>query len=110
MHQDIKTVFKKFFQKRPTKSKQRFGADPYQDWQKMLIVFLVINFIVLIGSGYLFLQINQGNIFEVAPAKGPDADQTTRANLKNVLTIYDAREKHFEDLRTQKPVTQDPAI
>jgi hypothetical protein len=113
MNQNIEGMFKKLLKGRGEAQASQgfsFGSDSYTDWQKLVIIFVIINILVLIWSGYLFWQINQGNIFEVAPAPGAGADKSTLVNLNNTITTYDAREKHFEDLRVAPPSAADPAL
>ncbi len=113
MQQDLGGIFKKIFKRKAGAHKHRslnIGQDAYGDWQKLVILFVVVNILILGWSGYLFWQINQGNIFEAAPAPGAGADRSTLTNLKNTRALYDAREKHFEDLRVTPTSVVDPAL
>lgn len=108
--QNITAIFTKFFKERQKRTKPLFGADAYDDWKKLMIIFLSINVLILLWSGYLFFQINQGNIFAVPPTASSAVENSTKNNLSSILNIYDGREKHFEDLRSAKPASTDPAI
>ncbi|HZS43187.1 MAG TPA: hypothetical protein VFA52_03150 [Candidatus Paceibacterota bacterium] len=112
MKQDLGAIFKKLLKFRGSGGKRgpRIGADPYGDWQKTIIIFVVLSILILIWSGYLFWQINRGNIFEASPAQTAGADQSTISKLKQTISTYDAREKHFEDLRQASPSAADPAL
>lgn len=110
MPKDIGAIFKKIFKGKKAKSRTIFGNDPRADWQKIVIAFLIINLLVIGWSAYLFWQINQGDIFEVSPGPTVSSDAATRNNLRNILTVYGDKEKHFEELRLIKPVSTDPAI
>ncbi len=109
MKQNIGSIFSKLFKKK-VRTQVFFGQDPRKDWEKLVILFLTINLLTIGWSAYLFWQINQGDIFEVASAPTVGADAATRDNLKNILTIYDAKEKQFEALRLAKPTTIDPTF
>jgi hypothetical protein len=110
MNRNINTYFTALFKTSGQGRRALFGSDPREDWKRLLIIFGVINLLIIIWSGYLFWQINQGNIFEVAPTSNVGADTATRNQLKKILTIYDGRESQFEALRVTKPVTVDPGI
>ncbi len=113
MQQNIENKFKEIFSKKngPQKaSRPSFGADPAADWKKLIIIFIILNILVMGWNGFIFWQINSGGIFGMATPSNGGNNQNAETSLRNTLNIYDAREKHFEDLRAAPPATNDPAI
>ena len=77
-------------------------------WLLLLLIFVVLSTAMLLFSLYLFLQINEGDIFLVDPQEQVSLDTIDRAKLERVIDMFKERSVLFEARKTTVPSTPDP--
>lgn len=105
-----------FFKKGKAESKKSFKAKltseerAKKDWLIMIVVFTVLIVVVVGCDTYLFMRINEGDLF--APA-GEVQDNETVVTKKIILdaeNYFSARQKEYDAFKTTPPSEIDPSI
>ena len=107
------SFIKKFFSESIKKNrinKIRKGFDVSKVWKKIFFIFGIINIIVVGVSVYLFFQINKGEIFISKENTPISVGTIDRAFLHEVIELFEMKEKEFDFLKTNKPITVDPSL
>ena len=76
-----------------------FQMDPYSDWEKIVVLFLVLSVFVLIGDGYLFYKVNLDELFVPTQVSTTRVESFDRTTLEQENKVYDAAEQKFNALK-----------
>ena len=104
----IRQIFKKYiylleFGKKNSRSRI------YYHWEIILVIFIILNFLLLSFSLYIFLQINEGGIFLVRQNKEVRIGTINRGTLQELLTSFEIRDTLFNERKTSYPKLQNPS-
>lgn len=104
----IKKIFKKYLAffllwEKHTHSKI------YRHWEVIILTFLIINFLQLGFSLYLFLKINEGRIFLVEQSQDTRVDTIDRTVLQELLSSFEVKEALFQERSINAPRLSDPS-
>jgi len=81
-----------------------------RDWKALLISVVVIAILVIIGSAYLFFEIDNEHIFQnkLPPASSPII--IDRELVGKVINSFEEKTRRFDELSRQAPEIIDPSI
>lgn len=78
----------------------------YRHWEIILVGFIMLNVVILGLCVYLFLQVNEGNIFLVEQSQQVRVESIDRGRLEELLTSFEVRDSLF-GLRKNTPIRID---
>lgn len=61
-------------------------------------------------SAYLFLEINNGDIFKIKQDATITVDTIDRALLREILLTFEKMENELEELKNNRPIVIDPSL
>lgn len=79
-------------------------------WKITVYVFTVINIGVIAFSVYLFLQINEGDIFKSEQDISVTVDTIDRKLLSETLESFEKMEDELRELKNKRPSVIDPSL
>jgi len=82
--------------------------DPLKDWKIILMFFSSMVLVVIALTGYLFYEINRGEIFR-GSQKVNRPRTLERSALEGVINEYNDRESKLIDRKIYQPETIDPS-
>ncbi len=107
--QKIKSWLKNF-QKGTDGEYAREGFYPARDWKMFLILAFALLCIIGIFSLYLYVEINQGNLF-TGTSEGGQAPVMFKTDLlQKTVNDINLRQKTLEDAKQNKTSAPDPSI
>lgn len=86
-----------------------FGVSPSDDWRILSVVLLVLALVVSALGVYMFVQINQGQIFMVEEQQAGGDVSLLKNNLKSTVNYYTERQTNFLNIRNNKETLADPS-
>ncbi len=92
------------------KDKLKMQISPYRDWGIFLAIFFILLVVIAVASAYLFLQINNEEIFTKERALEEEIEMLDLEMLKNKIEFFDVRDENFNNLLKQKPDIVDPSL
>lgn len=109
----MKFEYKKTFERMKQVLGKRHALWPTESiWMWALISFTVLNLLVLAWSFILFLRVNTGDVFAVAPVESQPTETLNRAELKELLDELEQRRVEFNALQgeavLQAPASEQP--
>lgn len=79
-------------------------------WKIAVMLFFVL-FLVVAGAGfYLFVGVNNGELFTVQNAQVVSTDNFDTKSLSKVVEMFDARKADFEKFKTSDVISVDPSL
>lgn len=79
-------------------------------WGIIIYVFVALNIVFIIFSGYLFLEINRGDIFKVEGDISIRVNTIDRALLRDTLDSFEKMENELRELKKKRPSIIDPSL
>ncbi|HJO89899.1 MAG: hypothetical protein QGH85_02175 [Candidatus Pacebacteria bacterium] len=107
--ENIVKIFKKKSRK-PGTSISAYISNAKYTWGIIIAVFVVLNIGIIAFSGYLFLEINEGDIFKVEQDITVIVDTIDRKLLSETLDSFDAMENEIKELKEKRPSVIDPSL
>lgn len=87
-----------------------FGVSPSDDWRVIFVVMLSLAIFVVLFGMYMFIKIEQGDIF-VVQKEVSETDHTLNQNLLiKTIQFYQDRAMKFEAIKANKEEIVDPSI
>lgn len=84
--------------------------NPNRVWQLIFGSFLAVAILLLAFSGYLFIQINRGEIFKVAKPAADSLGTIDREKLAQTLVVINRKALKLKELKSGGTVYIDPSI
>jgi hypothetical protein len=84
--------------------------DPKYVWRIIISLFVVLNFGVMVFSGYLFLEINSRDIFKIENNTTFTIDTIDRTFLRETLESFEKMKVELEKLKNKRPNVIDPSL
>ena len=84
-------------------------VSPHRAWRNILILFVVLNIGIVVWSGYVWVSIKSGGVFNSATQGAQDSSTLNRAKLDKIAERFDSEAKHFDDLKLAQPTYVDPS-
>lgn len=106
----------KFFNKQKNITKQSLhhksgpGEQVERDWEILVVVFAAVLILVVLVDGYIFMQINRGELFSVGVTPTQNRDVVNRKTLLDTASFFEARQKEYADFRAANLPQIDPSI
>lgn len=88
----------------------QFGRDAHTDWRTVFFVFLALNLVSVVGSVFLYRQINQGEFFLVDKKEPAVIRTLDRFALEQTVAFFEDRRTRFDALKHRSLSTKDPFI
>jgi flagellar basal body-associated protein FliL len=106
---DSKKIFKRFTQLRDN-DKLKMEITPRKDWQLLVVFFVVLAVIVAATSFYIFVHIENDEIFLAKGEDRPALKVFNAAKLKNIIQTLRSREEDLANLKANRPHVVDPSL
>src|SRR3989344_6935788 len=87
-----------------------FGRDPRRDWRLLFSAFLLLNFLSVVFSIYIYARINDGEIFLVEKKETAPVATLDRAQLEKTLALFAEREERRKEFIRKGISSPDPAV
>lgn len=94
---DLK-ILNRFFKKNTNKF-EISNIDGF--WKIMIIIFSFINIIGALGGLYVFLKINQGEVFIPSSEVGVLVESVDEETLRNIISVFENRETILLEMISQ---------
>lgn len=88
----------------------QFGRDARADWRRVFLVFLALNLVSVVGSVFLYRQINQGEFFLVDKKEPPVVRTLDRFALEQTVAHFEDKRTRFDALKRRPLSTKSPFI
>lgn len=83
---------------------------PHRDWRMVFIVFVVLAIAVSGGSAYMFMQIEQDQLFTSEGGSGQQVKKFNTSKLIDTIKQFEQKEEELRRLRATRPQIVDPSI
>ena len=87
-----------------------FGRNARSDWQVVCFAFLLLNFISIAVSVFMYLKINKGEIFLADKRESPSLGTIDRSLLQKTVAFFEDKKASFETFKQQSLPTVDPFV
>jgi len=87
-----------------------FGVSPNDDWKVLSIIFGVLMLAAAIFGVYMFVKIDEGDIFVVEKTVTPPATTLNQALLTGTLQFYKDRAIRFNTIKAVEATVPDPSL
>jgi hypothetical protein len=102
----VKDLIAKLFKKTPRRANRQ---DPFHDWKKIIIGFVIALLIVVLVDGYIFYKVNKGELFSFGNNEEVSSPTLNQATLDRTNKRYDDKQAALEQLKTSTEVSIDPS-
>lgn len=99
---NIQNQIKKFFSFKK--------INPHNHWRKLLTIFLVLIFILIIFSFYLLYRIKNQKIFQIEPKSDKSAVLINEKLLEKINDSFDQKETKTKEIKDGLKSFKDPSI
>lgn len=82
---------------------------PARDWQRLVVLFLVINVFIAISSAYFFYRINGDDTFIYENGKNAVAGSISRDKIEKAISYLKEKEAMENYLLLHRPDIADPS-
>ncbi|PIT96843.1 hypothetical protein COT82_00955 [Candidatus Campbellbacteria bacterium CG10_big_fil_rev_8_21_14_0_10_35_52] len=108
----IKNNIKNFFKKRNKKTKRyEYNISSAERiWKIIFTIFILLNIAIAVFSGYLFFQINDGEIFKTGIDESFIINTIDRTILRDTLSLFEEKAFRFEELEKNNVIIADPSL
>src|SRR3989338_5467661 len=96
-------IITKLFKKRAANTSARMLVNPDRDWAISLSIFTVFLFFILLWSGYVFLQVQKGELFITEPVKNTSKTTLDQKLLNTTILFYRDKARRYDTLQKTKP-------
>jgi len=86
------------------------GNNPETDWTIIMLSTLILSIILISIATYIFIQIDQGEIFVTGDPEGKGVEALNTTKLKETVNYYQAKAREFERIRAEGVESVDPSI
>lgn len=86
----------------------QFGRDARADWRMVFLAFVALNLISVVGSVFLYRQINQGEFFLVDKKEPAVIHTLDRFALEQTAAHFEDKRTRFDALKRRPLSTKNP--
>ncbi len=86
------------------------SSKAHHDWRIMLVTFFFLWIAIVLGSLYMFVQIDRGEIFTSQTTQEENQATVSKKLLEETVEFFEGRKIKLEQLQTQKSIPADPSL
>ncbi|OGG47714.1 hypothetical protein A3D66_00340 [Candidatus Kaiserbacteria bacterium RIFCSPHIGHO2_02_FULL_50_9] len=103
----FQNLIRRLFKKEPSFRLRRRDAlfNPGRDWTAGAGLFFIFTLILLLWAGYLFYEVEQGELFVVKKTTEGAVTQLDQKMLDTVTALYREKAAQFQELKTGRPAS-----
>ncbi|MDD5068099.1 MAG: hypothetical protein PHS53_01880 [Candidatus Pacebacteria bacterium] len=101
---------KNLFKKKEKQLVRRAWPRSKRDWEILLGGFLFLLIAGAIASGFLFLNISRGEIFQIQKSSQDDTSIIDSELLKKTIDFYENKALNLKEITTHSKVIGDPSL
>jgi len=86
------------------------SSKAHHDWRIMLVFFFLLWIATVLGSLYIFVQIDRGDIFVAENKQEENPVTISKKLLEDTVEVFEGRKIKLEQLETKRSSLSDPSL